>query len=643
MGDQRVNVIEDTTKRHFISHLLRDMEALEYMLEENWFETDTIRIGAEQEMCLVKKSNYKPAMVAMQILERMEQYPWAETELALFNLEVNLSPQVFTGKSLSLLEEENRRYLRLIQQHADEFKAQVILTGILPTLRKFDLDLANLTPRDRYKALINSLREQLNGKDFQLRLSGIDEILIKHDSPLLEACNTSYQVHLQVTPDNFVSRYNVAQLVTSPVLALAANSPLVFGKRLWHESRIALFQQALDVRTVQDHMRERRPRVNFGTGWLEKSILEIYREDIARFRVLLGAEIQEDSIETIRQGRVPKLRALQVHNSTVYRWNRPCYGISDNGKPHLRIENRVLPAGPTVIDQIANAAFWLGCVVGFCKHHPNIHEKLSWEDARDNFAKAAKFGLDTEFSWLDDRKIAARDLILDQLLPIAWEGLMDQGIDKDDISRYLGVIEQRAKLHKTGARWMLKAYTSLTKQVNHDESLSVLTACLAKHQATDEPVHTWSIPDPEELEVYRPGGLKVEEFMETDLFTVQPDDLLGLVSGIMVWRKLRYLPVEDQAGKFCGLITNRKLLRHFSQQSHLNGQKNELVRDIMISKPVTISPSATISEAMQIMRNGRIGCLPVVKGDELIGIITEMDFLRISGRLLDRLENQEEC
>ena len=144
-------------------------------------------------------------------------------------------------------------------------------------------------------------------------------------------------------------------------MAIAANSPIVFGKRLWHESRIAMFQQALDVRTTHDHMRERSPRVSFGTGWLEKSLLEIYREDIARFRVLLGNDIKEDSLELINQGKTPKLRALQVHNSTVYRWNRPCYGISDNGKPHLRIENRVLPSGPTIIDSVANAAFWLGC------------------------------------------------------------------------------------------------------------------------------------------------------------------------------------------------------------------------------------------------------------------------------------------
>lgn len=641
MGEQRVNLMEDQTMRRFITHLLRDMEALEYMLEEGWFETDTIRIGAEQEMCLVKKSNYKPAMTAMQILERMQGHKWAETELAQFNLEVNLSPQVFTGKCLSALEAENRQYLKLIQEQADVFKTNVILTGILPTLRKFDLAIHNLTPRDRYRALIESLQKQLIGTAFELRLSGIDEILVKHDSPLLEACNTSYQVHLQVTPDNFVSHYNVAQVVTAPVLAIAANSPIVFGKRLWHESRIALFQQALDVRTVHEHMRERRPRVNFGNGWLDKSILEIYREDIARFRVLLGSEIEEDSIDMIRQGKVPRLRALQVHNSTVYRWNRPCYGISDNGKPHLRIENRVLPAGPTVLDQMANAAFWLGSVVGLAKHHPNISEYLSWEDARDNFGKAAKFGLDTEFTWLDDRKISARDMILDHLLPVAWEGLMDQGVDQEDISRYLGVIEQRAKLHMNGARWMLKAFSKLSKEVNTDECLSVLTACIAKHQNSDQPVHTWPIPNPEELDVYRPSGLKVEEFMETDLFTVQPDDLLSLVAEIMDWRKLRYIPVENQKGKLSGLITKRKLLRYFVHQTRYHGKKAEVVRDIMIEKPVTIAPSATISEAMRIMRAGGIGCLPVVEGDELIGIITETDFLRISGRLLDRLENQE--
>ena len=211
---------------------------------------------------------------------------------------------------------------------------KLILTGILPTLRKFHLDLDNLTPKKRYRALMESINTQLIGSAYELRLTGIDELLLQHDSPMLEACNTSFQVHLQVSPNDFVKMYNIAQTLAGPTMAIAANSPIVFGRRLWHESRIAMFQQALDTRTTHDHMRERSPRVNFSNDWLQDSLLEIYREDIARFRVLISGDVQEDAIAMINKGEVPKLRALQVHNSTVYRWNRPCYGISSDGKPH---------------------------------------------------------------------------------------------------------------------------------------------------------------------------------------------------------------------------------------------------------------------------------------------------------------------
>ena len=641
MGEQKVNIVAEQTMQDFIRHLLKDVQALDYMLANDWFETDTIRIGAEQEMCLVKANNFKPATIAMEALEYLRDYPWAGTELAKFNLETNMTPQVFSGDCFRRMEEENNYQLGIIREVVGQLGAKVLLTGILPTLRKFDLDMSNLTPKERYYALMESLNQQRLGSAYELRLSGIDEILVKHDSPLLEACNTSFQVHLQVTPATFVPYYNIAQTVTAPVMSIAANSPIVFGKRLWHESRIALFQQALDVRTTHDHMRERSPRVSFGTGWIDRSILEIYKEDIARFRVLLGGEVDEDSLELVRQGRVPKLRALQIHNSTVYRWNRPCYGISDNGKPHLRIENRVLPSGPTVLDEVANAAFWLGTVSGMALLYPDIRQVISWEDVRDNFNKAAKFGLDTKFSWYDDRKISAGDLILKELLPIAREGLANRQVDQQDIDRYLGVIEERTKSHMTGARWQLRAYTKLTKEINRDEALSVLTACIIKNQETGSPVHTWSMPEASDLEDYRPTSLKVEEFMETDLFTVQPDDLLELVADLMDWRKLRYVPVEDKKGSLCGLITTRLLLRSFTQSNRLNGVRPQFVRDIMIKNPTTISPNATIVEAMNLMRDHKLGCLPVVNDEELIGIITEMDFLRISGRLIARLAARE--
>ncbi|MEY4903641.1 MAG: hypothetical protein RLZZ292_1456 [Bacteroidota bacterium] len=640
MGEQKVMVVKEQAQMHqFVSHLLKDVQALEYMLENQWFEEGITRIGAEQEMCLVYNKTLKPAPINMEIMAKLKGCDWCVTELAKFNLEANLTPRVFTGKCLSDMEAENNEYLRIIQQKLNGYDAKIILTGILPTLRKFDLEMHNLTPKDRYQALMAAIDSQLLGDSYELRLSGIDELSIKHDSPLLEACNTSFQVHLQVDPQNFARMYNISQTLAAPIIAIAANSPIVFGRRLWHESRIALFQQSLDTRTSHSHMRESSPRVNFGKNWLNNSIMEIYKEDIARFRVLLGIDIEEDALEAIRNGKVPKLRALQIHNSTVYRWNRPCYGISPNGKPHLRIENRVLPAGPTVVDEMANAAFWLGAMVGMGDLYEDISKHLSYEDIRDNFDKAAKFGIDTKFSWLKDTKISAVDLVQHELLPIARKGLEKQGVDTGDIDKYLGIIEERSKKHTNGARWMLRTFTKLKQETTTDEAITTMTAAILKNQEKAMPVHTWEIPNLGDLEDYRPGNMKVEEFMETDLFTVRQEDSIEFVAEMMDWRKIRYMPVENQTRELVGLVTSRLLLRQFTHRAmNPSIEKNNIfVKDVMITSPLTIGPEATITEALTMMRSNRIGCLPVVKDQELIGIITEMDFLRITSGLLERI------
>lgn len=639
MGEQKVSLLSDQqAMQHFVKNLLKDVQALQYMLDNDWFETDTIRIGAEQEMFLVDSKTFKPASVAVEAMEIMKDYPWLETELARFNLEITLTPHVFEGTCLSKLENETQEKLQKIGEKLRTMNADLLLTGILPTLRKFDLTMDNLTPKKRYKALMEAIHSELIGSAFELRLMGIDEILVKHDSPLLEACNTSFQVHLQVAPQNFAPLYNIAQALTAPVMAMAANSPIVFGKRLWHESRIALFQKALDIRTTHDHMRERSPRVSFGTGWLEKSIMEIYKEDIARFRVLLSADQEEDAIKMIQQGETPKLRALQVHNSTVYRWNRPCYGISDNGKPHLRIENRVLAAGPTVLDEVANAALWLGAMIGVHAEYPDIRKQMTWEDARDNFGKAARYGIDSHFTWFKDKKLSACDLVIKELIPLARKGLELRKVASQDIDKYLGVIEERAKKHMTGARWQLRAYTKLKNEVSKDEALTVLTASIYKNQQNSMPVHKWDLPKSEDLKDYRPAKLKVDEFMDTDLFTVRKDDLIEMVAELMDWRRIRYMPVEDTKGQLSGLLTYRKLLRHYTKKNRGEYQDAALVKDIMIANPITIGPSASIMEALYLMRDNKIGCLPVAKDGELIGMITEMQFLQITGRLMERLE-----
>lgn len=639
MGEQKVSILKSNDEMQaFVKAILNDVHALEYMLKNDWFESDIVRIGAEQEMCLVNEKNYKPAPINLKILEKGKAFPWLDQELARFNLETNLSPNVFTKDCLSKLEKENLEYIKKIKEMAAELDTKVVLTGVLPTLRKFDLEMHNLTPVPRYFALMEAIK-QLRGKDFELSLEGIDELKLTHQSPLLEAVNTSFQVHLQVSPDNFVAMYNIAQVLTAPVMAISANSPLVFGKRLWHESRIAMFQQAIDTRNSRDNLRENSPRVHFGNDWLKKSILEIYTEDISRFRVLLAGDEKEDSIKMIKSGKAPKLRALQVHNSTVYRWNRPCYGISGNGKPHLRIENRVIPAGPTILDATANAALWLGAMHGMFDKYPDITKEMDFADASDNFKKAAKFGIDSTFNWIGDKKMGACDLVLNEIIPLAEAGLKKMKVNKKDIERYMGVIRQRAEKHTNGARWQLRAYTELMKTMNRDEALSVLTAAMVKNQEKEIPVHEWKMPQPTDLKNYKPGELKVEELMTTDIFTVQKDDLIDLVVDMMKWNKVRYMPVEDAKGKLVGVISSRSLLKHFSTVEELTDEKFATVKDIMLQELITVHPENSIKEAMTLMREKQVGCLPVInESGELVGILTEMDFVRLSGRLIERLE-----
>lgn len=619
--------------QHFVKNLLQDVQAFEYMLENDWFEDDVTRIGAEQEMCLVD-SAFKPALKAMEVLERMQEHKWVETELAKFNLECNLNPRVFEGKSLSLMEAELKGYLNLIKEKANEIDTEILLTGILPTLRKSDLAFENLTPKKRYKALMTALRD-MRGTDYDLRIEGIDELLIKHDSPLLEACNTSFQVHLQIAPKDFAKMYNIAQAITAPVMAIAANSPILFKKRLWHESRIALFQQSIDTRNSYYHLRDRSPRVTFGNDWLKESILEIYKEDIMRFRVLIASDIQENALEEIQNGRVPRLRALNVHNSTVYRWNRPCFGISENGKPHLRIENRVFAAGPTVMDEMANAAFWLGLMAEIPHQYADIRQHMEFEDARDNFTKAAKFGIDSKFTWLKDKKISAVDLILKELIPTAKAGLERQNIDSADIDNYLGLIEERAKKHTNGARWMLRTYSKFAKQTTKDEAIVALTNAIVKNQVSGQPVHEWEIPELTDLEDYEVGDITVEEFMETDIFTVEQDDIVELVADIMNWQDLRYIAVENDKGLLTGLVSSTSLLKGFVRPPIDENGAVTLVKDIMITNPIKINYKASFMDAMKMIKENNIGCLPVVRDSgELVGMITEMTFFKMSKRLL---------
>ncbi|MEE9373933.1 MAG: CBS domain-containing protein [Saprospiraceae bacterium] len=628
--------MSDIDKRKaFIKSLLQDIEAFDMMVQKGLFENDIKRIGAEQELVIVDKKTLKARPIAPDIISNKGDRDWLVPELSTYNLEINLPPYELQAKCFSQMEELLRKQLHDVDGLLAKYGASSILTGILPTMQKHDLNNEHISPYERYHMLMKSLTEERKGVDFELRMSGIDELLVSHDSALLEACNTSFQVHLQVMPDDFRRYYNNSLALTAPVIALSSNSPLVFGKRLWHESRIALFQQAIDTRLSAHHMRERSPRVILGTDFLHGSIVDIYKEDLSRFKVLFYDAPAENALEVLAQNGIPKLKALAFHNSTVYRWNRACFGISDTGKPHMRIENRVIPSGPSVVDEIANAAFWIGCMEGFALQVDDVREKMSFEDVRDNFSKSARMGIDSKFTWFKDKKITAKDLILKELIPMAREGLKNNNVATADIDKYMGIIEERTTAHMTGARWMLRGYTNLlTKTSSRDEALSVLTSSILKNQEiSNNPVHKWNMPKLDDLD-YLPLHLNVVEVMDTTLFTVHKDDPIELVAELMDYNRIRYTLVEDKDGSLIGLLSAKLLLKQFAKNAIKGYVEMTSVATIMVENPISISPKTTLLEAIEIMSNQEIGCLPVLDQGKLVGVITEKVFVEITSRLL---------
>ena len=615
--------------------ILRDLKALDIMLNDGWFNEDPIHIGAEQELCLLDQHG-KPAPISLEVLERLTSESYT-TELAKFNLEFNLKPQEFAGNCFAQMAQEMDEKFSELRALGEEMNFQTVITGILPTLRKSDLEMHNLTPLDRYRALVEAIGKMRRGKH-ELRIRGIDELHIKHDSALLEACNTSFQVHLQVKPAEFVHQYNIAMAITAPVLAIAANSPFLFNKRLWNETRIALFQQSIDTRIVSEHLRDRSPRVTFGNHWIEKSALELYREDIIRFRPMLMADCEQDVLEQLAEGKTPELRALMTHNSTVYRWNRPCYGISANGKPHLRIENRILPSGPSVADEVANAAFWVGLMEGFREEYDDITRWLEFDDVRSNFVAAAFSGHETEVTWIKGQKLSVAELIEKELLPLAKAGLMKRKVASADIDRYLGIIADRNRTRQTGANWILKSHNKIGKEVRPDERAATLTSAMIRHQQSGKPVHAWELATKDDSVAWSPTSLLIEEFMTRDVFTVEKDDIPELVASIMDWQKIRFVPVEEKKGRLVGLVSARKLIRYLTDKADSHQHGDTTVADLMIRELITISPDKTVMEAMQMMKKHHAGCLPVVKNGKLVGIISEGSFLNVTANLLNILD-----
>ncbi|HQU85103.1 MAG TPA: CBS domain-containing protein [Pyrinomonadaceae bacterium] len=631
MGEKNVSTQTDESRmRQFTKAVLNDLQALEKMIADGLMEEDVLRIGAEQEMFLIDSAMH-PAPLALEIMDTAKDKRLT-TEIGRFDLEANLTPLDFTGNCLQKLEDELNDVTKVVKKAAEHFDADMVLCGILPTIQQSDLVEKNLTPSPRYSEM-NRILTALHGGERVIHIKGLDELRLHLHDTFVEFCNTSFQVHLQVGMKDFVKYYNWAQAVTAPVLAAAVNSPILLGRRLWQETRLALFQSAVDERSPVQQERSQQARVTFGRDWLKKSVLEIFREDVSRFRIILTRELEEDSLESLKQGKIPTLDAWRMHNGTIWRWNRACYGVMNN-KPSLRIEARFLPAGPTIADEMANAAFFLGLMIGLPQEFGDVTERMAFDDAKTNFFSAARNGLRSQLVWFDGKTYRTQKLILEELLPIARKGLKTANVDEADIEKYLGILEKRVSQDITGAQWMLDSLAAMDKTAKPNVRLRTLVCAMKKNQEEGKPLHEWNLAEIEEKSDWIDNYLTVEQFMSRDLFTVRPEDALELATNLMDWKHIRHVPVEDDEGNLVGIISHRDLLQVFSLHLPKNNQEI-VVKNVMRKNLITIAPETPTLEALQIMREKNIGCLPVVNNGKLVGLITAYDFLTVSTKLLE--------
>lgn len=637
MGEKTAQFKTDAAaRRSFSQRLLNDLRAIGIMVREGMFETGTRKIGAEQEFCVVD-ANFRPSIRGPEILAAIDE-PHFTTEVARYTLELNLDPQSLQGRPFGRMEHQLNRLLAHAARTAARFGDRIVLSGILPSIGMSELHERFMSPAPRYSLLQQRIKELRGGGDIELSIQGIDDLMMRHDNILFEACNTSFQVHLQIDPEDFVDRYNWAQAISGPVLAVGTNSPLLFGRELWAETRIALFKQSVDTRTRDMGLRQRQARVYFGNRWLRHSLAEIFQDDIMRYPLFLSTEV-EDSLAVLESGGVPRLQALALHNGTIWKWNRPCFGRS-GAKAHLRLENRYLPAGPSTADEMANAALWVGLMLGMPDSCREIWRKMDFLEAKDNFLKAAEHGLDVEMTWFS-RTCSARRLLLETLLPMAEEGLRTHGVERRDYRRYLDIMERRVVRRMNGSRWTTWMWRNSDPGLEQLQKQAALVEAMWRNQQSGLPVSEWPLEPITAATGRSVLDERVDLLMTTDLMTVSEDDLLEMAARVMEWRNVRHVPVENDQGEVIGIVTANDLdrfcrqhgVQHVSQIERAPGEELR-VAEVVIRDPVFIFPDTTAGRAREIMIERGIGCLPVVAGKKLVGLITKQDILRLEAKAM---------
>lgn len=486
-------------RQHYREKLRKCLTGLERLLEQKRFDRPKNLMGVEIELNLAGCDGM-PRMMNAQVLERIASRDF-QTELAMFNLEVNIAPHRLGGRVFDRLAEELRTSLAYAERKAGELDAGIVMIGILPTLERDDLVSANLSENDRY-TLLNDQIVAARGEDFLLDIEGVEHLVCTSGSIVPEAACTSVQLHLQVTPGRFADVWNAAQAACAAQIAVGANSPFLFGHELWRESRPPLFLQSTDTRPPELQAQGVRPRTWFGERWIS-SAYDLFEENLRYFPALLPMCDDEEPLAVLDAGGVPTLAELVLHNGTVYRWNRPVYGIAD-GVPHLRVENRVLPAGPTITDVIANAAFYYGVVRALAEESRPVWTRLPFETAEANFDAACRHGIDARFVWPrrgrygGTAEVDAVTLVRDELLPLAEAGLDAWGVEAADRDLYLGVIEERCRRRVNGASWQSATFhRALEQGLSREAALAATTRRYAELMHAGDPVHTWPVGLPE--------------------------------------------------------------------------------------------------------------------------------------------------
>ncbi|MFJ9818936.1 glutamate--cysteine ligase [Streptomyces sp. NPDC101151] len=500
MGEKVVAGQFDLSDRQrYREKLQKCLAGLERLLVEKRFDRPKNLMGVEIELNLAGPDGM-PRMLNGQVLERIASRDF-QTELAMFNLEVNIAPHRLGGRVFDRLAEELRISLAYADRKAGEVDAGIVMIGILPTLGPDDLVSANLSDADRY-TLLNDQIVAARGEDFVVDIEGVEHLTCTSKSIVPEAACTSVQLHLQVTPARFADVWNAAQVACAAQIAVGANSPFLFGHELWRESRPPLFLQATDTRPPELQAQGVRPRIWFGERWIS-SAYDLFEENLRFFPPLLPICDEEDPLAVLDAGGIPRLAELVLHNGTVYRWNRPVYDIAD-GVPHLRVENRVLPAGPTITDVIANAAFYYGLVRALAEESRPVWTRLPFAAAEANFDAACRYGIDARFVWPrrgrygGTGEVDAVTLVRDELLPLASAGLDAWGVEAADRDLYLGVIEERCRHRANGASWQAATFHRARELgLGREAALAATTRRYAELMHAGEPVHTWPVGLPE--------------------------------------------------------------------------------------------------------------------------------------------------